>query len=114
MLAPRSRSFSPDLHTPSRQCHVLQTGHRRCTGRDPAGAAALRGLEWARHVSAACAQVLQQLDEEGCARVAAVLRHLPQSTVLLVGQADSYVARTFDAVDVVVKQGGQTTIEAAP
>lgn len=61
-----------------------------------------------------CSQVLQQLDEEGCARVAAVLRRLPHTTVLLVGQADSYVSQTFDAIDVVIKQGGMTTIEAAP
>lgn len=59
-------------------------------------------------------QVLQQLDEEGCARVAAVLRRLPHSTVLLVGQANTYEAQTFDAVDVVVKQGGRTTVEVAP
>ncbi|KAK9914871.1 hypothetical protein WJX75_001641 [Coccomyxa subellipsoidea] len=59
-------------------------------------------------------EVLQQLDEEGCARVAAVLRCLPHSTVLLVGQASTYVAQTFDAVDVVVKQGGRTTVEVAP
>jgi hypothetical protein len=58
-------------------------------------------------------QVLQQLDDEGCARVAAVLRRLPHDTVLLVGQADSYVAQTFDAVDVVVKEGGQTSVEVA-
>ncbi|BDA43190.1 probable DNA double-strand break repair Rad50 ATPase [Coccomyxa sp. Obi] len=59
-------------------------------------------------------EVMQQLDEEGCARVAAVLRRLPHTTVLLVGQANTYVAQTFDAIDVVVKQGGQTTVEVAP
>lgn len=37
------------------------------------------------------AQVLQHLDGEGCARVCAVLKELPQATVLIVGQADSYV-----------------------
>lgn len=61
-----------------------------------------------------CAQVMQQLDEEGCARVASVLRRLPHTTVLLVGQANTYVSQTFDAIDVVVKQGGQTTVELAP
>ncbi len=59
-------------------------------------------------------QVLQQLDEEGCARVASVLKRLPHTTVLVVGQADSYVVQTFDAVDCVVKQNGQCTVEAAP
>lgn len=59
-------------------------------------------------------QVLQQLDEVGCARVASVLKRLPHTTVLVVGQADSYVAQTFDAVDCVVKQNGQCTVEAAP
>lgn len=57
---------------------------------------------------------MQQLDEEGCARVAAVLRRLPHTTVLLVGQANTYVSQTFDAIDVVVKQGGRTTVEVAP
>lgn len=55
-------------------------------------------------------QVLQQLDEEGCSRVAGVLKRLPHTTVLVVGQADSYVAQTFDAVDCVVKQSGQCTV----
>ncbi len=59
-------------------------------------------------------QVLQQLDEEGCARVAGVLKRLPHNTVLVVGQADSYVSQTFDAVDCVVKQSGQCTVEEAP
>ena len=57
--------------------------------------------------------MLQQLDEEGCARVARVLRGLPHATVLLVGQADGFAARTFDAVDVVVKRGGACTLEEA-
>ncbi len=61
----------------------------------------------------ACAQVLQQLDEEGCVRVARVLRSLPHATVLLVGQAEGFAARTFDAVDVVVKRGGACTLEEA-
>jgi hypothetical protein len=59
-------------------------------------------------------QVLQQLDGEGCARVAAVLRGLPQASVLVVGQAHSFVTEAFDTVDVVVKRGGCSSIEAAP
>ena len=39
------------------------------------------------------AQVLQQLDEEGCARMAQVLRRLPQPNILVVGQADSYIMK---------------------
>jgi hypothetical protein len=59
-------------------------------------------------------QVLQQLDAEGCARVAAVLRGLPQASVLVVGQAHSFVTEAFDTVDVVVKRGGCSSVEAAP
>ena len=58
-------------------------------------------------------QGLQQLDEDGGARVAGVLKRLPHTTVLVVGQADSYVAQTFDAIDCVVKQSGQCTVEEA-
>ena len=64
-------------------------------------------------LSLSISQVLQQLDEEGCARVARVLRSLPQATVLLVGQSEGFAARTFDAVDVVVKRGGVCTLEEA-
>ncbi|KAK9863227.1 hypothetical protein WJX84_009464 [Apatococcus fuscideae] len=53
-------------------------------------------------------EVLQHLDEEGNARVCSLLRGMHQDTVLIVGQADSYVAQAFDAVDVVVKQNGQS------
>ena len=58
-----------------------------------------------------CWQVLQQLDGEGKHRVGAVLRNLPQSTVLVVGQADSYLTQVTDNVDVVVKHKGCATIE---
>ena len=58
------------------------------------------------------AQVLQHLDSEGLSRAAAVLRSLPQETVLVVGQAHSYVTSIFDAADVVVKRNGCSTIEA--
>ena len=57
-------------------------------------------------------QVLQQLDGEGKSRVGAVLRNLPQKTVLVVGQADSYLTQVFDNVDVVVKRKGCATLEA--
>ena len=55
-------------------------------------------------ISCCLMQVLQHLDEEGNARVCSLLRGMHQDTVLIVGQADSYVAHAFDAVDVVVKQ----------
>ncbi len=58
--------------------------------------------------------MLQQLDGEGCARVAAVLRGLPQASVLVVGQANSFVTEAFDTADVVVKRGGCSFVDAAP
>ncbi len=60
-------------------------------------------------------QVLEKLDTEGCLHVARMLRSLPGSkTVLVVGQANSYVTNAFETVDVVVKRGGRATIELAP
>ncbi len=56
-------------------------------------------------------QVLQHLDEEGNARVCSMLRGMYQDTVLIVGQADSYAAQAFDAVDNVVKQHGQSHLQ---
>ena len=58
-------------------------------------------------------QVLQHLDEEGNARVCSLLRGMYQDTVLIVGQADSYVAHAFDAVDIVVKQNGCSQLQVA-
>ncbi|KAK9831282.1 hypothetical protein WJX74_010231 [Apatococcus lobatus] len=58
-------------------------------------------------------EVLQHLDEEGNARVCSVLRGMHQDTVLIVGQADSYVAHAFDAVDIVVKQDGRSHLQVA-
>lgn len=58
-----------------------------------------------------CLQVLQQLDGEGKSRVGSVIRNLPQSTVLVVGQADSYLTQAFDKVDVIVKRNGCASIE---
>ena len=55
-------------------------------------------------------QVLQHLDEEGCSRVAAALRNLPQSSVLVVGQAAGFASRAIDLSDVVVKSGGAASI----
>ena len=58
------------------------------------------------------AQVLQHLDSEGLSRAAAVLRSLPQETVLVVGQAHSYVTSIFDAADAVIKRNGCSHMEA--
>lgn len=57
--------------------------------------------------------MLQQLDGEGKARVGAVLRNLPQNTVLVVGQAYSYLTDVNDSVDVVVKRNGCATLDFA-
>lgn len=40
-------------------------------------------------------QVLQQLDEEGCARMVQILKHLPQANIIIVGQADSFVVKVL-------------------
>ncbi|KAL0033719.1 hypothetical protein WJX77_002381 [Trebouxia sp. C0004] len=56
-------------------------------------------------------EVLQQLDGEGKSRVGAVLRNLPHTTILVVGQADSYLAQITDNVDVVIKRNGCASIE---
>jgi len=58
-------------------------------------------------------QVLQQLDGEGKSRVGAVLRNLPHTSILVVGQADSYLAQITDNVDVVIKRNGCASIELA-
>lgn len=58
-------------------------------------------------------EVLQQLDGEGKVRVSTVLRGLPHSTILVVGQADSHLAQAFDNVDVVVKRNGCATVQKA-
>lgn len=42
--------------------------------------------------------------------MAEVLETLPQSTVLVVGQAGSFATQAFDVVDLVVKSGGSSTI----
>lgn len=57
--------------------------------------------------------MLQQLDGEGKARVGAVLRNLPQNTVLVVGQAYSYLTDVNDSVDVVVKRNGCAALDFA-
>ena len=56
--------------------------------------------------------MLQQLDEEGKGRVGRVLRNLRQSSVLVVAQADSYLTRIVDDVDVVVKRNGCALLES--
>jgi DNA repair exonuclease SbcCD ATPase subunit len=49
-------------------------------------------------------EVMQHLDGEGCARLASLLRGLDQfGTVLVVAQAQSFMTRAFDGVDVVVR-----------
>lgn len=60
-----------------------------------------------------CVQVLQQLDNVGCERVAAVLGDLPHGSVLVVGQPNSSVTQNFDVMDVVVKQGGSSRVVLA-
>jgi hypothetical protein len=55
-------------------------------------------------------QVLEKLDGEGCSRVANVLRGLQYDSVLVVGQANSFVEETFQAVDTVVKVGGRAKV----
>jgi hypothetical protein len=59
------------------------------------------------------AQVLQQVDAEGCSRAAAVLKGLPVESVLLVAQTQSFATQELDLVDVVVKKGGCSSIQAA-
>lgn len=55
-------------------------------------------------------EVMQHLDGEGCARLAAFLRGLDQfGTVLVVAQAQSFMTRAFDGVDVVVRASSETT-----
>ena len=54
-------------------------------------------------------EVMQHLDGEGCARLAALLRGLDQfGTVLVVAQAQSFMTRAFDGVDVVVMASGES------
>lgn len=56
-------------------------------------------------------EILQQLDAAGCERVAQVLGSLPHESVLVVGQAHSFVTEAFDRTDVVVKRGGRSFVE---
>ena len=58
-------------------------------------------------------EVLQHLDQEGIARVAALLRGLPRGTVLLTSQADSSTAHLFDVVDRVFKRAGASGVATA-
>ncbi|BBN06555.1 hypothetical protein MPTK1_3g22150 [Marchantia polymorpha subsp. ruderalis] len=57
-------------------------------------------------------EVLQHLDSEGKARVVAVLKGLPQRTILLVSQTHGDVADAFDLVDVVLKENDTARIES--
>lgn len=56
---------------------------------------------------------VQHLDGEGQARVVALLKGLPQSTVLVVSQAHSVLAGSFDLVDWVIKQRDGATLQVA-
>lgn len=56
-------------------------------------------------------QVLEKLDDEGCSRVAWLLKVLPYDSVFVVGQAGSFVTKEFAAVDTVVKAGGSSFVE---
>ncbi|GJP80515.1 hypothetical protein CLOP_g10722 [Closterium sp. NIES-67] len=59
-------------------------------------------------------EVFQHLDDQGVAAVAAVLRSLPQRTVVVVSQANSREALAeFGAVDWVVKRRDAATVELA-
>ena len=55
-------------------------------------------------------QILQQLDGEGKGRVVKVLKELPKSSVLVVGQADSFVTQHAACVHVVKKQHGRAFV----
>jgi len=57
--------------------------------------------------------VLQHLDAEGIARVAAALRAMPKKTILLTSQADSATSHLFDTVDRVFKRGGSAGVATA-
>ncbi|PSC67536.1 ABC transporter (ISS) [Micractinium conductrix] len=56
-------------------------------------------------------EVMQHLDGEGCLRVAQLLKQLPYESILVVAQAHSLLTQAFDAVDVVVKAGGHSSVE---
>jgi len=58
-------------------------------------------------------EVLQHLDAEGIARVAAALRAMPRGTVLLTSQADSATSHLFDTVDRGWKRGGSAGVAPA-
>jgi hypothetical protein len=79
-------------------------------------AATPRGLSFSLHKQSIALllllpQVLEKLDEEGCACVASLLKGLPYSSVFVVGQANSFVTKEFASVDTVVKEGGCSSVE---
>ena len=51
-----------------------------------------------RHDNAAMMQVMQHLDQEGCARVAACLRGVRHSSVLLVAQAGTATSQVLHMI----------------
>lgn len=56
-------------------------------------------------------EVMQHLDEEGCALAMDAIMQMDRSSVLVVGQLASFATRHLDACDTVVKQNGVSTIE---
>ncbi|GAB4817224.1 hypothetical protein N2152v2_004270 [Parachlorella kessleri] len=56
-------------------------------------------------------EVMQHLDEEGCLRVAGLLKQLPYSSVLVVAQAHSFLTQALDAMDIIVKKDGVSMLE---
>ena len=90
------------LHTSSRAHH--DAPHRD----DPAAATgdASSLSSPAVHHAARAAQLNAAVKQ-----VARLLRALPHASVLVVGQAHSYVAQVFDLVDTVVKEGGCAAVE---
>lgn len=58
-------------------------------------------------------QVLQHLDDSGCDAVAGLLAGLPLESVLVVGQANGFLSQSFDAVDVVVKKDGRSSVDVS-
>jgi DNA repair exonuclease SbcCD ATPase subunit len=55
-------------------------------------------------------EVLQLLDSEGCSRVAIMLKSLPHETILVVGQARSFIESSIEIVDRVVKSSGSSFV----
>eukprot|EP00873_Tetraselmis_striata_P041002 jgi/Tetstr1/461266/TSEL_006393.t1 len=57
-------------------------------------------------------EVLQHLDNQGCAAVATILRSMSQDSILLIGQDNTFATESFDAIDVVTKEGGCSSVSS--